>query len=155
MPTGYIAKISHRGQARREPPLCHPDREHEAFGLCRSCYRKQDRRTNGQKYHASEKRRYGRRKESLRDYQLQRFYGINSKEYSQLLERQFGLCAICRRVNGNARRLHVDHDHETGKVRGLLCGSCNAAIALFHEKPNLMLDAIRYLKGDSSFLRDI
>lgn len=52
-------------------------------------------------------------------------YGLTGAGYADLLARQGGRCAICQVANGKARRLAVDHDHATGRVRGLLCGRCN------------------------------
>jgi hypothetical protein len=56
---------------------------------------------------------------------LQRTYGITKAEYDALYEYQGGLCALCRRATGKSKRLSVDHDHSDGKVRGLLCSTCN------------------------------
>lgn len=55
-------------------------------------------------------------------------YGITAEQYDALYEAQGGVCAICRRANGKTKRLAVDHDHETGEVRGLLCGPDNLMI---------------------------
>jgi hypothetical protein len=55
-----------------------------------------------------------------------------------------GLCAICR----EAPAAHVDHDHETGRVRGLLCFNCNGALGRFRDRRDLMLAAIAYLDAD-------
>lgn len=54
-----------------------------------------------------------------------RVYGIEPGDYDKLYEAQGGRCAICQRATGASRRLSVDHDHATGKVRGLLCRPCN------------------------------
>lgn len=59
---------------------------------------------------------------------LKRKYGITLAEYDQMLEEQHGVCAICGGADPSGRRLAVDHDHETGKVRGLLCTSCNTRL---------------------------
>src|SRR6476469_6189244 len=67
----------------------------------------------------------------VRKSHLKRTYGITFEEYDFMLDRQNGVCAICKGVHG--RRLAVDHNHETGKVRGLLCGSCNAALFLLED----------------------
>ena len=53
--------------------------------------------------------------------------GVTDDEYARLLEAQGGGCAICG-AKPKTRRLHVDHDHKTGKVRGLLCHRCNRAL---------------------------
>jgi Recombination endonuclease VII len=53
--------------------------------------------------------------------------GVSDNEYARLLEAQGGGCAICG-AKPKTRRLHVDHDHKTGKVRGLLCHRCNRAL---------------------------
>jgi len=58
-----------------------------------------------------------------------------------LLAEQGGLCAICR----EAPAAHVDHDHATGRVRGLLCFNCNGALGQFRDRPDLMLRAYAYL----------
>lgn len=52
-------------------------------------------------------------------------YGLGPGRYAELLAIQGGTCAICQRATGRARRLAVDHDHDTNEVRGLLCGPCN------------------------------
>lgn len=63
---------------------------------------------------------------------VQKTYGLAPGEYAQLLEQQDGRCAICRRKPRN-RRLAVDHDHNTGAVRGLLCHTCNHYVLRFIE----------------------
>src|SRR6185503_3329992 len=63
-------------------------------------------------------------------------YQITIDDYKALLVKQGGKCAICFRDKGNARghRLYIDHDHETGLIRGLLCSRCNSAIGYFDEQ---------------------
>ena len=81
---------------------------------------------------------------------LQR-YGLTAEGYNQIERRQKGLCAICRRpASRNGRsgtRLHVDHNHKTKHVRGLLCYNCNSAVGLFQDSPKILKAAIRYLEG--------
>lgn len=78
-------------------------------------------------------------------------YGINYKEYLQLLEKQNGVCAICFNPETssnnkvNISSLAVDHCHITGKVRGLLCQKCNQAIGLLKDNKVLLQNAINYL----------
>jgi Autographiviridae endonuclease VII len=59
-------------------------------------------------------------------------YGISLQEYKSLLEMQGGLCAICSGDN-TGKPLHVDHEHESGLVRGLLCLKCNTALGLIND----------------------
>ena len=78
-------------------------------------------------------------------------YGITLEEYNLILERQNGLCAICSQPetvirNGKLRALCVDHDHETGKVRQLLCNFCNTIIGYCDEDIEILLKAVDYLK---------
>lgn len=65
-----------------------------------------------------------------------------------LREKQDGKCAICGKPEALAAKgtFHIDHDHETGFVRGLLCSACNLGIGHFRDDPILMLKAIRYLR---------
>src|SRR5687768_13778244 len=68
----------------------------------------------------------------VKDAHLRRRFGITIEQYEQLLEAQGGVCGICGRPPGKLR-LAVDHNHETGEVRGLLCSDCNTAIGLLRE----------------------
>jgi hypothetical protein len=75
-------------------------------------------------------------------------YGLTLEAYDRLLQLQDGRCAICGKTdNGNARcePLFIDHNHQTGQVRGLLCSRCNHAIGLFHEDLDALGAAIQYL----------
>lgn len=76
-----------------------------------------------------------------RDQYLRREYGISLEEYERMLRRQDGACAIC----GNGGKLHVDHCHASGRIRGLLCGSCNRALGLFKDNVGNLATAIVYL----------
>ena len=80
-----------------------------------------------------------------RNNQLKRKYGITLKEYGELYNKQKGKCAIC---NKKCKVLHIDHDHITGKVRGLLCGEHNRGIGMFNDNKDLLLKAINYLKNE-------
>src|ERR1700740_3210055 len=76
-------------------------------------------------------------------FQLKSLYGIFIEEFESLKEKQNGLCAICKLEP--KRRLDVDHDHETGKVRELLCSNCNTIIGLAQENPDILPAVINYL----------
>lgn len=90
----------------------------------------------------------GRKRRALRFY-----HGIDISVYDDLLRAQDGKCAICHKpptgMNHRTNTLHVDHDHATGKVRGLLCHFCNVGIGHFNEDPILMLAAMYYLAHHS------
>ena len=78
-----------------------------------------------------------------------RQYGITLETYNSMLEAQKGLCNICgssspRRKGWN--HFCVDHCHQTGKIRGLLCGSCNSALGLMKDKKQILLNMIHYLE---------
>ena len=72
---------------------------------------------------------------------LKKKYGLTFESYFQILEKQNGRCAICRQPI----KLHVDHDHRTGKVRGLLCSNCNMALGSFKDDIGILQNAITYL----------
>lgn len=79
-------------------------------------------------------------------------YGINTEDYFRLLNEQQGVCAICKQnetavANGKIRKLGVDHDHSTGKVRGLLCQNCNIMIGGARDNPGILTAAVLYLKS--------
>ena len=78
-------------------------------------------------------------------------YGLTQDDYAKMFEEQNGYCKICK---GHAiefsRRLAVDHCHETGKVRGLLCMFCNTGLGNFKDNIDLLEEAIAYLKNAAS-----
>lgn len=84
-------------------------------------------------------------------YHLRARYGLSIDEYNTLFEDQKGVCAICgeverKRFRGKITRLAVDHDHATGKVRGLLCFDCNGALGKFRDSESNLKSAVHYLE---------
>lgn len=71
-----------------------------------------------------------------------RTYGITEEQYQEMLKRQDGKCAIC---DSPDKKLVIDHDHLTGKVRGLLCNQCNKGIGSLQDKIWVILGAVNYL----------
>lgn len=76
---------------------------------------------------------------------IERVYGLTYADYERLYESQGGKCYICHRAKGTSRRLSVDHDHDTGKVRGLLCRPCNDMLGHCRDDPKMISRAISYL----------
>ena len=79
---------------------------------------------------------------------LKNKFGISPFQYYHMLDSQGGQCAICGTSDfsfSNGGKPHVDHDHHTGEVRGLLCGRCNVALGHFQDDPDTISKAINYL----------
>ncbi len=80
-------------------------------------------------------------------------HGLTEEQWMSMYNEQNGTCAICDRSQedrGYADRcLSVDHDHESGVVRGLLCNGCNRALGFFEDKPELLRAAAKYLEEES------
>lgn len=72
-------------------------------------------------------------------------YGITIEDYERMYFEQGGVCAICGNPPPPTKHLFIDHDHKTGKVRGLLCRGCNAGLA-FIENVGFLEQGINYLK---------
>lgn len=94
-------------------------------------------------------------KTEYKDSDLQRRFGISLYDYGQMLLKQNGTCAICKGTyaghrNGEPKALAVDHDHATGKVRGLLCEACNQGLGKFQDSSKLLREAADYLEEHSS-----
>jgi hypothetical protein len=107
--------------ARRQTAQCHPDREHAGLGWCETCY--------AERYHL--------RRQGWED------------AFDRLNEEQGGVCAICEQPCRTGKRLAVDHDHQTGHVRGLLCRTCNSGIGLLNDDPDLLRKAADYIERTS------
>lgn len=104
--------------------------------LCKECY------------NLKEKLDYpkiaGRRSGDMRVKHLKKAYGLTQEGYDAMLEEQGGVCAICG-ASPNGKNLAVDHDHVTGKVRGLLCFKCNYGLGYFQDSRDLLAKASEYL----------
>lgn len=92
-----------------------------------------------------------RTREYMRRASLKRLYGITVEVYNQMLEAQDGVCAICWREEthvqkGTIRNLCVDHDHETGQVRQLLCHYCNTLLGHAQDDPEVLRSAAEYVE---------
>jgi hypothetical protein len=86
--------------------------------------------------------------ERNRDHGLKKNYGVPLGTYARMLEAQNGKCAICGRTDSGSKRgrFHLDHDHATGVIRGLLCHGCNVGIGSLRHDVNLLYSAIEYLR---------
>lgn len=73
-------------------------------------------------------------------------YGLAAGEYAALKAAQGGTCAICQRARGTTKNLSVDHNHQTGEVRGLLCDPCNQMLGHMRDEPASLRRAIAYLE---------
>ena len=113
----------------------------EGSRRCRLCEREKSNR-----YFRTPHRK-DQKKKSDRVKSLRKKYGMSTAEYQKIFNEQKGRCEICR-CEVTAQRygvFKVDHDHKTGKVRGLLCHHCNFGIGMFKDNPELCRSAIDYL----------
>ena len=100
------------------------------------------RERNPETYRRSTKRT------NLRKFALRHGVEIDIDLYDQMVDEQDGRCLICASEPGSIA-LAVDHDHETGRVRGLLCRSCNQGLGHFRDDPGLLRRAAIYLERDA------
>lgn len=113
--------------------------------VCRSCYREQKKASQS-------------KKEYKRDWHLQKKYGMTSEEFESWWIAFRGRCGICgcemKRPTGTRGQaldvVAVDHNHTTGKVRGLLCNACNKGIGLLKEDVNILYEAIKWVEMEKS-----
>lgn len=97
-----------------------------------------------------------RYKENMKRYSRKsvlKTFGITHEDYDRMFREQKGVCAICGNnkpdASGRRKNLCVDHCHTTGRIRGLLCHSCNVTIGLMKESPLLLRKAAEYLENES------
>jgi hypothetical protein len=102
---------------------------------------------NREKYRDNSKRFYKNNKDYYREWRMRHSYGFSIDEYNNMFKMQNGCCAICKTHQSELKKsLSVDHCHKTGKVRGLLCDSCNRGIGLLKDDPKILQIALEYLK---------
>jgi hypothetical protein len=124
-----------RGHDMNAPGARHPKR-----GWCIECKRITDKNYRDTPKFKAQVKKYNSR------YSRQRLYGITELEYARMFVAQDGVCATCKEVDPTGRALAVDHDHDTGKVRGLLCNMCNLALGKVKDNIALLEAMIAYLK---------
>ncbi|MEV6547987.1 endonuclease VII domain-containing protein [Streptomyces sp. NPDC051597] len=90
-----------------------------------------------------------------REYNLRSLYGISESDFQDLLATQGGKCALCPMIFANIgrRNLCVDHDHVTGRVRGLLCRRCNSSIGQLGDDVDGLRRALAYVESADPFNR--
>ena len=91
---------------------------------------------------------YENNKERFKEKYLKNLYGLSIDAFNSLLAGQGGVCAICGSTNwlGPHGSPSVDHDHTTGKIRGILCHNCNVAIGFIQDDPKIALSMADYLE---------
>ena len=143
-------------------PRCDKDKELDQFykdkhrpgGL--SCWCRECRREYQLHYHSrpgvkEQRKEYNTAYKELKPLQqrgshLKRLYGISIEGYNRMFSDQQGCCAICKKHQSEFKKaLAVDHCHETGQIRGLLCGGCNLAIGNAEDSIEILSAAIQYL----------
>lgn len=162
-PTGYMhladgcrcaACMAQQSERRRRRYAANPEAGREASRRYRAKWTPEQRR---------EKSEYGKRYKRAhpedvaayrsgyaaanRDKVLRAKYGVTSEEWDELMAAQGGACAICGSADHRGNGWHTDHNHDTGKVRGILCHHCNVGIGLFQDDPAGLIAAAEYLRA--------
>lgn len=122
---------------------CGADKAPEEFPRHRG--RASGRHCNCKKCHNQQTRESKLRQGGSRKYHLKRKYGLTLEQFDALLAGQGPLCPICLKRPA----VHVDHDHRSGVVRGILCEMCNGGLGQFRDNPQTIENAIAYLEGHS------
>lgn len=105
------------------------------------------RRDYHREWYASHPEEARRREERMRSYKRQWKHGVTVEDYDRMATEQGGGCAICGGQPSRTKYLHVDHDHATGEIRGLLCDACNLGLGKFRDDPTIIANAIAYLRA--------
>ncbi len=88
----------------------------------------------------------GKLTQKKREWSLKNIYGITIEQFDEMLKKQKNKCAICKTNKPTGKGFGVDHNHRTGKIRGILCHHCNIALGGFKDSPELLREAISYLE---------
>jgi hypothetical protein len=139
-----------------------PDGIRKTCNNCRNKYRKQNpdsketknkwTKKNRKRINAKARLYRAKNTKKFKSYTLKRDFGITLEQYETTLELQNGLCKLCNEPektfhqSGKLKDLAVDHDHLTGKIRGLLCWVCNTGIGKLKDSPELLRKAANYIE---------
>ena len=120
---------------------------------CKACKKEYYNNLQCKENHSKSHRKYRSTsafKRHIHNYNLKKRYGITREEYDIILTDQGLGCAICgyKGLLTAKKNLSVDHNHETGTVRGLLCQKCNTGLGNFQDDPEIILKALTYLTKD-------
>ena len=119
-----------------KPAKCHPEKEVHYKGKCKKCY--------DAEIYLKHKAHH---KKLNRIAHLRRTFNLTEEEYDHMFKQQTGLCLICDRTSPQ-ENLMIDHDHTTGKIRGLLCRRCNLLLGYAGDSPDILQRAERYLRSN-------
>jgi hypothetical protein len=149
----------HKG-GKMKKAVCHPDRNFYCKDLCKKCYEHMMNKKRMKNPEFAKRNRIRAKKwreenpeksfKTDSNKHLFRKFGITLDEYNIKLAAQGGVCKICKKdesfvSRGRKTRLAVDHCHNTGKIRGILCFRCNTSIAHFEQNPALLKSVKDYL----------
>lgn len=109
-------------------------------------YNRSWRNENAERDRANKQAWRDRNPDYSRTYLLKTLYGLSLDDYQTMLDRQDGACALCLKKPGQ-RNLSVDHDHETGRVRGLLCQKCNRMLGGFEGSVEVLGRTVAYMQA--------
>lgn len=145
----YLLKLLYDHNAPKRKQTAHPDKYPQGFfkpKKCKHCGKVFNPKAPSEMYCCDFCKNYG-----VTEAYYRRVYGITLEQYLDMAEKQNYVCALCGKSNFAMGCTHtgclvVDHDHKTGKVRGLLCHNCNRALGLLHDDPDLMHKASEYVK---------
>lgn len=141
----YIARNKSKAEQTAEPSK-YPQGYFKAKP-CRNCGKEFNPKAPSEHYCSDECKNRG-----TQNKYFERVYGITVEQYEEMLHKQDHKCAICggegflMNKDRHQMKLVVDHCHETGRVRGLLCHNCNRALGLFKDSVENLSSAINYLK---------
>lgn len=102
------------------------------------------------KYLSTQRAYYINDKDSYKWRNIKNTYGLTKEAFFDLLEKQDNKCALCRKpfTGLGQSSLHIDHCHQTKRIRGLLCMPCNVALGMLGDNEEGLIQALKYIKGE-------
>lgn len=158
LPEGIIKNCIHHGYLKKDQVRYHERKGRNYPQIrCKQCdfiCSKKSNNNNRERVRKGDNAHYA--KTRLRHLEIRRFskFGITPEQFNKMLKKQNYVCKICKnsetalwKKRNEVKPLSIDHDHKTGKVRGLLCGRCNSALGLVKDSTYILESAMEYLKA--------